>query len=72
MREKILQELNLTKNVCFNQVSETNDTIHITKSKSPVVTTTETREICNISDILYKYKDTLDISISLNEVIIKF
>ncbi len=73
MQNKIqmLHELNLGKNVCFNQMSQTNKQIHITKSKTKVSTIIEIREICNIQTILDKYKENFDITISTDEVIIQ-
>ncbi len=72
MKNKILNDLNLKKNLCFNQIVETDSTIHITKSKIQVGSTVEIREICNIQKILAKYQDKSSIAISLDEVIITF
>jgi len=74
MQNKIqmLHELNLSKNVCFNQIYQTDKQIHITKSKTKVGTIIEIREICNIETMLDKYKEIFDITISTDEVIIQF
>jgi len=74
MQDKIrmLNELNLSQNLCFNQISQTEKQIHITKSNANVGTTIEIREICNIQTILDKYKQNFDIFISIDEVIIRF
>ena len=50
---------------------ETEDTIHITKSKTQVGSTIEIKEICDIQNILAKYQEKSKITISLDEVIIK-
>jgi len=68
---KMLNELNLSKNICFNQISQTDKQIHITKSKSQVDTFIEIREICNIQNILDKYQHIFDIRISIDEIIIQ-
>ncbi len=72
MKSKILSDLNVKKNLCFNQLVETESTIHISKSKTQVSSTVEIREICNIQKILAKYQDKSTITISLDEVIITF
>jgi len=69
---KMLHELNLSQNVCFNQISQTDKQIHITKSKTKVETPIEIKEICTIYIILDKYKENFDITISIDEVIIQF
>jgi len=69
---QMLKELNLSKNLCFNQISQTDKQIHITKSKSKVDTFIEIREICNIQTILDKYQQVFDISISIDEVTIQW
>jgi len=74
MQDKIqmLHELNLNKNVCFNQISQTDKQIHITKSKTKVETTIEIKEIFTIQTILEKYRKNFNITISTDEVIIQF
>lgn len=67
----MLKELNLSNNICFNQISETNNQIHITKSNYKIGTTIEINEICNMYSILEKYKQYFDIKISTEEIIIK-
>jgi len=71
-KTKMLNELNLSQNMCFNQIFQTDKQIHITKSKTKVGTTVEVREICNIQTILDKYKQNCDIIISTDEVVIQF
>ncbi len=71
MKAKILNELNLKDNLCFNQMTQTINIIHITKSKIQVNSVIEVKEICTIQTILEKYKKYCDIEISLDEVIIK-
>ena len=71
MKSKILNELNLKDNLCFNQMRQINNTIHITKSKIQVSSTREIKEICTIQMALEKYKKYADITISLDEVIIE-
>ena len=68
----LFRSLNLNKNVCFNQISQTDKQIHITKSKTKVGTIIGIREICNIEGVLDKYKEKFDITISIDEVIIQF
>jgi len=50
---------------------ETDNTIHITKSKMQVSSIVEIKEICSIQVILEKYQEHSSITISLDEVIIK-
>ncbi len=71
MKSKILNELNLKNNLCFNQITQTGDTLHITKSKIQTSSVIELREICEIQTILEKYEKYIRIKISLDEVIIK-
>ena len=71
LKRKILNDLDLKKNLCFNQIVETEDMIHITKSKTPVSSTIEIKEICDIQRILARYQKNNKITISLDEVIIK-
>lgn len=65
---QLLKELNLSKNICFNQISKTAKQIHITKSKTNVSSMIKIREICNIQTILNKYKQSFNITISIDEV----
>ena len=72
LKDIMLKELNLSKNICFNKISETDSQISITKSNHKVGTTTEISEICNIQSKLEKYKQYFSIHISIDEVIIRF
>jgi len=72
LKERVLEELNLKSNMCFNDVEEIENKIRINKTKNQVSTTTEVREICNISEVLQKYQDDIKIKISLEEIIIEF
>ncbi len=70
MQKRILEDLNLEKNICFNQLTQTKDRLHITKSKIVVSSIIEIKEICEIQSVLAKYQDSYHIEISFNEVII--
>ncbi len=72
MKNKMIKELALDKNMCFNQMSQTDEQMNITKSKKSFGSRTEIKEICNIESILEKYKQFFDIKLSLEEVVIKF
>jgi len=71
MKEQILKELNLKKNICFNKKEEIGQKIKIYKSTVDVGTVTEVKEICNIADILEKFDKYIRTDISLDEVIIE-
>lgn len=70
LKEKILKELKLNNNVCFKQIIEKNNIIHILKCKHNVGTTREVIEICNINSKLEKYKKYFKIKVTMEEVII--
>ena len=72
LKEQILKDLNLEKNICFKEKEEIGKKIRISKSKLKVSTVIEVKEICNISEILDRYKEDIEISISLEEAIIEF
>lgn len=67
----MLRELNLSNNICFNQITYTDRTIHITKSNNQVEVMTEVNEMCKIYSTLDKYKKDFDITVSTEEAIIK-
>ncbi len=71
MKKKILNDLNLKQNICFNQVIERENTLYFTKSQTKVSSTIEIREICNMQKILAKYQKKSKITISLDKVIIE-
>ena len=73
MKNKMLKELALNQNLCFNQVLETTDKIIISKSNNKVGSSKETQEICNIQSILEKYQNQydIDIDISIDKVVIQ-
>ncbi len=71
MRKKILNDLNLEKNLCFNQVKETKDAIYITKSKTQISSVVEIKEICDIEQRLSKYKKESKVIVSWDKIIIK-
>ena|GEM_PF-6698877 len=71
MKNKMLKELNLSNNTCFNQITYTDKTIHITKSNSQLEVMTEVNEMCGIYSTLEKYKNHFDITVSTEEAIIK-
>ena len=72
LRKKMLNELNLNQNICFNKISQTDKEIRFTKSNFKVGSIIEIREICNIYMILEKYKSDFDIVVSTQEVLIQF
>ena len=71
MKNKMLKELNLSNNMCFNQITYTDKKIHITKSNSDSEVMTEVNEMCGIYSTLEKYKQHFDISVSTEEAIIQ-
>ncbi|NQY23609.1 MAG: hypothetical protein HRT41_06220 [Campylobacteraceae bacterium] len=72
MKKRMLNELNLNQNICYNKISQTDKEIRITKSNIRVGSIIEIREICDIYMILEKYKSDFDIVVSTQEVLIQF
>jgi len=67
----MLKELKLEQNVCFKNIVEKDNIIHIIKSKHASGTTREVSEICDIHSKLEKYKNHFKIKVSTEEVIIQ-
>jgi len=72
LKNKLIEEINLQKNVCFNNIFEKDNKLYIKKSNKTFSSSQEVSDICNLQAMLEKYKLYFDIKVNLEEIVIDF